>query len=501
MKATTRNTFFLVLIFALSACKNQIQEATLESNYYTQSNTNRTAAEWEPAKGTLVAWPLALPHKLLVELAKDNHLYTLVENDSIKKEAQQWYGKWGIEASQNTFVYVPRGIDFWWTRDWGPSAIFTPDGKMKLADANCLYVPPRAKWGCTDSLYSLFSDKQHEALESEIDDNTIVPLAKGLNLEVLNLSFINIGGNFMTDGLGTAFSTCILTSENKFYNIPEAQYFKLNKELQGIKSYHIVSNFEKMGIQHIDCFMKLLDEERILVAEPPVDHELYPVYENIVQNELKKLKTVYGRPYEILRLKTDRYEAEKLAAYTNSIIVNKTIYVPLFQIKADNIALQTWRKAMPGYTVKGFEFALKDEPFLAPGMQEQYSSGYGWKGGDALHCRTRAVWDNEMLFISVKRLSSKLAINAPLTVYATIIDYSKKGLVPNSSTLYWRIKGERNWKTESLKSADNDTHFYTTIPAKAPHKIIEYYFSAASKSGNKETMPRTAPSGFYTVEL
>lgn len=501
MKATTRNTFFFVLIFALSACKNQIQEATIESNYYTQGNTNRSAAEWEPAKGTMVAWPLALPHKLLVELAKDNHLYTLVENDSIKKEAQQWYAQWGIEASQNTFVYVPRGIDFWWTRDWGPSAIFTPDGKMKLADANCLYVPPRAKWGCSDSLYSLFSDTPHEALKSEIDDATIVPLGKGLNQEVLNLPFINTGGNFMTDGLGTAFSTCILPSENKFHNIPEAQYFKLNKELQGINSYHIVSNFEKIGIQHIDCFMKLLDEERILVAEPPVDHELYPVYENIVQNELKKLKTVYGRPYEILRLKTDRYEGEKLAAYSNSIIVNKTIYVPLFQIKADNIALQTWRKAMPGYTVKGFEFALKDEPFLAPGMKEQYSSGYGWKGGDALHCRTRAVWDSEMLFISVKRLSSKLAINAPLTVYATIIDYSKKGLVANSPTLYWRIKGEQYWKTESLKSADNDTHFHTTIPAKAPHKIIEYYISAASKSGNKETKPRTAPSGFYTVEL
>ena len=501
MKATTRNTFFLVLIFALSACKNQIQEATLESNYYTQANTNRTAAEWEPAKGTLVAWPLALPHKLLVELAKDNHLYTLVENDSIKKEAQQWYGKWGIEASQNTFIYVPRGIDFWWVRDWGPSAIFTPDGKMKLADANCLYVPPRAKWGCTDSLYSLFSDKQHETLESEIDDNTIVPLAKGLNLEVLNLPFINIGGNFMTDGLGTAFSTCILISENKFHNIPEAQYFKLNKALQGINSYHIVSNFEKMGIQHIDCFMKLLDEERILVAEPPVDHELYPVYENIVQNELKKLKNIYGRPYEILRLKTDRYEGEKLAAYSNSIIVNNTIYVPLFQIKADNIALQTWRKAMPGYTVKGFEFALKDEPFLAPGMQEQYSSGYGWKGGDALHCRTRAVWDNEMLFISTKRIDKLVDAKHANIVYTTIIDYSKKGLVKGKVQLFWRILGENNWRSAALNPTENPAHFFYEIPCHQKGATVEYYIAAESKSGRKETQPRTAPAGTYQFKI
>lgn len=499
MKSTTTNPFFLWLIFSILAC--QSQEGPQENNYYTaQANANRTAAEWEPAKGTLVAWPLALPYKLVVELAKDNHLYTLVENDTIKAEAQKWYDQWGIDATSNTFVYVPRGIDFWWVRDWGPNALFTPSGEMKLADANCLYVPPRAEWGCSDTLYSLFSDKPHESLESEIDDATIVPLGKGLKLEVLNLPFINPGGNFMTDGLGTAFSTCILPAENKFHNIPEAQYFKLNKDLQGINSYHILSNFEKMGIQHIDCFMKLLDEERMLVAEPPADHESYLVYENIVQNELRKLKNVYGRPYEILRLKTARYDGEKLAAYTNSIIVNKTIYVPLFQIQADSLALQTWRKAMPGYVVKGFTFALKDEPFLATDTKAQYSSGYGWKNGDALHCRTRAVWDSEMLFITVKRLPAKVAPNASLTVYATIIDYSKKGLESKSLKLFWRVKGEQNWKAESLKPADNSTHFNATIPIKASNKPIEYYISAVSKSGNRETMPRTAPTGFYTVE-
>ena len=82
----------------------------------------------------------------------------------------------------------------------------------------------------------------------------------------------------------------------------------------------------------------------------------------------------------------------------------------------------------------------------------------------------------------------------------TIIDYSKKGLEAQAQRVYWRVKGEQNWKEEPLKSAGNDTHFYATIPTKVTHEIIEYYISAASKSGNRETMPRTAPSGFYTVE-
>ncbi|MBK8644452.1 MAG: agmatine deiminase family protein [Saprospiraceae bacterium] len=149
-----------------------------------------------------------------------------------------------------------------------------------------------------------------------------------------------------------------------------------------------------------------------------------------------------------------------MTAYLNSLIVNKTIYVPLFQIKADSIALQTWQKAMPGYTVKGFEFALKDEPLLANGMNEQYPSGYGWKGYDALHCRTRAIWDNEMLFITTKRIDKIVDSKNRNIVYTTIIDYSKQGLVKDKNLLFWRTLGETNWRIAELNLTENPNHFF-----------------------------------------
>jgi agmatine deiminase len=488
----------LLALCLLAACTKQ--QSTAEKHYYTQANTHRTAAEWEPAVGTMLVWPLCVPYKLVVELAKDNHLYTLVENDAAKNEAVKWYAKWGIAPQNNTFIYAPQGLDAWWTRDWGPSAVFMPDGTMKLGDGRYIYSTPNTKMGCDDSLEFIYTDKDKKVIKTETDDNATKPLGKGLNIDVLDLPFITTGGNVLTDGLGTAFSSCILLNENKFDGVSKEQFFRLNREMAGFSTYHILPNFEKWGIQHLDCLMKLLDEERILVAEPPTDHELYAVYENIVENELKKLKTVYGRPYQIIRIKTGRYDKEQLAAYTNSIIVNKTVYVPLFQIKEDKDVLQTWQKALPGYTVKGFTYALKDEPLVSKAMQEHYKSGYGWDDGDALHCRTRAVWDSQMLYITAKRLPAKVALNEPLTVHATIIDYSKKGLATASQKLHWRIKGTQNWKEESLKTTDNNTHFAVTIPTEASNKTIEYYISAASKSGRRETMPRTAPSGFYTVE-
>lgn len=494
----------LVLIaffFTVISCSDHSKSnQETEPNYYTQATRNRTAAEWEPATGTMIVWPLSVPYKLVIELAKNTHLYTLVANDSAKKEADKWYSIWGIDSSTNTFIYAQQGIDAWWTRDWGPSAVFTTDGTMKLADGKYIYSTPNTKLGCDDTLHFLYTAKDSPPTKTQIDDNATIPFAKGIGVEVLDLPFINTGGNVLTDGLGTTFSTCILLNENKFYNVPKEKFIQLNKELLGISNYHIISNFEKSGIQHIDCFMKLLDEERILVAEPPADHELNSIYQNIIDNELKKLKTPYGRSYEIIRIKTERYKEERLAAYTNSIIINKTIYVPLFQIKLDSAALKTWQQAMPGYTVKGFEFALEDEPIVSNELKDHYKE-YGWNSGDALHCRTRAVWDAQMLFMSTKRITSEVDAKNKNIVYTTIIDYSKKGLVKENCNLFWRAEGENEWKTVALTQTENPQHFFAEIPYHQKAATVEYYLSAESTSGKKETQPRTAPVGFYQFKI
>ncbi len=487
------------LLFLVFSAISQTQEKSSSPNYYTQANSNRTAAEWEPAIGTMIVWPLSIPYKLVVELAKDNHLYTLVENETTKNDALKWYTSWGIDPKNNTFIYAPQGVDAWWTRDWGPSAIFTPDGKMMLGDGKYYYSTPVTGFGCNDSLQFLIGN-DHKIMKTDIDDNATLPVGQGLHIPVLDLPYTNTGGNVMTDGLGTAFSSCILLNENNYYHVAKEEFLKLNRELSGFKIYNILSNFEKEGIQHIDCFMKLLDEERILVAEPPKDHALYLVYENIVQNELMKLKNAYGRPYEILRLKTGRYAREQLAAYTNSIILNKTIYVPLFHIKEDAAAIKTWQDAMPGYTVKGFEFFLKEETIVSKEMKEHYVTNYGWNSGDALHCRTRAVWDSQMIFITTKRIDAEVDTKHKNIVYTSIIDYSKKGLIVAKNELFWRVVGESDWNAIPLHQLPS-LHFFAEIPYHTAGKTVEYYVSAVSNSGRMETQPRTAPMGTYKFKI
>ncbi|MDZ4708718.1 MAG: agmatine deiminase family protein [Saprospiraceae bacterium] len=506
LKIYTGNSIFktpiVLSLFIGFSCSTRlgVNENPPDNHFYTQGLDNRLAAEWEPAIGTMLVWPLSVPYKLVIELARDNHVYTIVENEAVKKEAQKWYNDWGINPAKTSFIYAAQGLDSWWVRDWGPGAVYTPEGKMKLADGKYIFSTPITGLPCQDSLEFIYKTKEHKIIKTEIDDAATLSLGNGLNLAVLDLPFINTGGNVANDGLGTAFSTCILLNENQYFGISENRFFKLNKELTGIRQYHILSNFEKRGIQHIDCYLKLLDEERMLVIEPPLDHDLYPIYESILQKELVGMKTPYGRPYEIVRIKTGRYYKDQLAAYTNSLILNKTIYVPLFKIKEDEQALKRWQEVMPGYTVKGFEFELKDEPMVSQKLNEHYLL-YGWRDGDALHCRTRAIWDPEMLFISAKRIESPVNSTHKNIVYCTIIDYSKKGLIQKQCLVHWRISGRNEWNSIRLKPNGTPNLFYAEIPFHQAGTSIEYYISAVSSSGKTETKPRTAPQGTYTFSI
>jgi hypothetical protein len=200
-------------------------------------------------------------------------------------------------------------------------------------------------------------------------------------------------------------------------------------------------------------------------------------------------------------LDTERYEDEELAAYSNSIIINQTIYVPLFGIDQDAVAMKQWQDAMPGYSVKGFEFNMAKEPKLSEQAREHYKGKIGWNSGDALHCRTRAMWDPQMLYISVDRIPQKIAETDEYQVIAQIIDYSKKGLIENELKLFWRLNGVEQWAEIVLKKETENDNYTASIPRVEPENTIEYFVSAKSKSGKYETIPRTSPKGFYSYSV
>jgi agmatine deiminase len=492
--------YFITLYILAQSVFSYGQTASDPEMPYFPTNHPRMVAEWEQAVAVLIAWPLSIPHKLVIELAKDTKLQILVEDQKSKQDAIKWLTKWGILPDRIKFITAPQGVDVSWTRDWGPHALFNPDGNMLLADGKYVYSTPQSGLACDDSLNFLYVKDTKEILLTKTEDKLPDYVASANDIDMVDLPFSFTGGNVISDGQRSAFSTCIITNENRYTGVTDEKFFKDARKILGIENYNIISNFEDHGIQHIDCFMKLLDEERIFVMRPPADHPARAQYEGIVTHELSKLTNAFGRPYQILWLDTDRYHEDELAAYSNSLILNKNIYVPLFGIPQDSVALKQWAAAMPGYTIKGFEFVIAKEPALRPQVKEIYE-GIGWNGGDALHCRTRAIWDPNMIYISVNRIPVTVPKASAYPLDVIIKDYSKGSLTPESLKVMYRIKGKEEWKELKLMPTEFPDHYKTSFQGGQAGVTIQYYVTAHSNWGSNATMPRTAPQGFYEFKI
>ena len=440
----------------------------------------RVPAEWEPALGAMVAWPPIVPDALLVEIARDDTLFLLVNDEKSRSEAEAAAARLKIDPRHVRTIVAAAGDARDWPRDWGPFPLFDAAGVFHLADPRFLDYPVSTP-SCDGRL---FSEAALTFSDFEADDAAGEAVARALGVPRVPLSYVLTGGNTLVDGHGTAFSTCVLMNENRrSLGIADGDLRRLEERDLGIGRHVVLPNFEWFGIQHIDCLMKPLDEETLLVKRLPAGHPDHGAIESIAAT-LASTIGPYGRPYRIVRIDTPPYALGYFVAnYTNSLVLNRKVLVPLFGISADEAALETFRKEMPGYKVIGFR---------NPGRE-------GWNWTDALHCRVRAVWDPGMLYMSHARLAAGVDPVAPMRIEALIRAYSGAGLMAADLKVFWRLQGETAWHEAPLVASGGQDRYAATLPAPGSGRTVEYYLAAADVSGRRQTLPRGAPEGFYSV--
>jgi len=116
----------------------------------------RVVAEWEPAIGTMIRWPLGIPSDLVVELASDDILYVLVENNFQQNAALTNFNQWGVNISNIEFIYTQTYSH--WTRDHGPEFLI---GENHWEVINQQFNGYPENYGC-------------EFVETDCDDNMIL---------------------------------------------------------------------------------------------------------------------------------------------------------------------------------------------------------------------------------------------------------------------------------------------------------------------------------------
>jgi agmatine/peptidylarginine deiminase len=427
----------------------------------------RMCAEWEPSYGTLIRWPLGIPPDLVVELAEDDSLYVLVESGTQQEQAADAFESWGVRMDHCRFITAQTWSH--WTRDWGPHSMFDEQGVWGIIDPVFEGYP----WIPGGPYRDYTEERGYEE-----DDQVNAVLAQQLSCPLHPFPAYLTGGNFMTDGHGCGFSSRAMLTENEAF-WSHAEFLALAESDLGISDYFITENAEEYGIQHIDCVAKMLDEQTILVKQVPSWHPEYDRIETVC-DQLTTAISCYGTPYRIFRVQCDPYSGNDVAAYTNSYILNTKVLVPLFGLQSDAAALQTYEEAMPGYEVIGFQWG-------------------SWYYYDALHCRTREIMDRFMLLLWHGRVEDAVPASTDIPIRVMAYAYSGAGLVADSLKVVWRLDAGP-WQVAPLLQTGPDS-LEGVIPGQPPGSAIDYYVVAADLSGRRETLPRSAPLGFYSFQV
>ncbi len=384
-------------------------------------------AEWEPATGVLICYPLEIPLELVAAMSEVVEVVTYVANETSMQAAIRDYASVGVDTSNCMFIFTGSN---WipYTRDFGPWYIFDGNGEQ----------------GMIDNLYPWPSSGEDLAPQILGDTLGIPVYETGLWLE---------GGNYMTDGMGTAITTDYTYLENE--PLTPAQIDGLFEEYLGITNHRTVPDPFNYWVPHIDCHAKFLDPGRILVIEPSPVNTI--IEENVEYWET--LMSGYGRPYDILRIPG--------LGYANSLFLNDHVFVALSNSPGDSIALTIWEEALPGYEVEGFTHP-------------------GFIFLDALHCRTHEMADRYMLRIVHVPIHDTENTGGGYYLEADIHPYSNEALI-GPPVIMWKTEGG-SYSPVAMTFAGDDIYF-GEIPQQPDGSDIYYYLEAEDGSGRIENHP------------
>jgi len=312
----------------------------------------RNIAEYEPMQGALIRYPFGISTSLIASMSEDVKIYCLVSN-SLQNSAYNSMNNGGVNMENVEFIIG--NTDSYWTRDYGPWWIVDGNGEVGIVDFT--YNRPRPN-----------------------DNQAPFKVSQHLDVPYYSADVISTGGNYMTDGFGIAAATHIAYTENDECNtnnqssvpLPPCSYVdEIMEDYYGIDTYHVVADPNNEYIDHIDCWSKFLSPTKILIREVPTSHSQYDEIEEIA-DYFSSVLTSEGTPWEVHRVYTPNDQP-----YTNSLILNDKVYIPIMNSSWDGPALEAYEAAMPGYII---------EPFTG-----------SWQSTDALHCRVKGIPDITLL--------------------------------------------------------------------------------------------------------
>jgi agmatine/peptidylarginine deiminase len=395
-------------------------------------------AEFDQMHAVLIRYPFGIPYSLIKEMAEDIEVITIVANASDEQTVLQQYENNNVNTENCSFLYAL--TDSYWTRDYGPWYVF--DGTNDPGIVNFPYNRPRPN-----------------------DNDIPIHMADYLGIDLYGMNIYHTGGNYMTDGMDLSSSTDLVYQENPTLSAEDID--SITHAYLGLDDYFVLPDPLGEPIQHIDCWGKFLSPTKVLIGQVPVTDPRYDDFEYVADYYADQTSS-YGVPYDVIRVYTPG--GPPATPYTNSLILNNKVYVPITGSQWDDEALAVYEEAMPGYEIYGF----------MPG-------GAPWLNTDAIHCRTKGVADIGMLYIDHVPLLGNVAFEENFEITASFITCSDQDLYPDSVLIKYRIS-DGPWNTASMEQVYGPV-YSGEITGVTPMAQVSYYLYAADESGRNAKHP------------
>ena len=407
----------------------------------------RNIAEFERMSGALIRYPLGISLEIVRELAEDVIVYCLVSS-SQQNNAITLFDNANVNMDNVEFILG--STDSYWTRDYGPWWVVNGNGDVGVVDFT--YNRPRLN-----------------------DNDAPFKISDYLNAPYYSTDLVHCGGNYMTDGLSIASSSDLVYLENiqtdqQINDIMESYY--------GIDTYHVLPDPNNTYIDHIDCWAKYLSPTKVMIREVPQNHPQYNEIEYVASYFSESL-TEWGYPWKVYRIYTPNDQP-----YTNSLILNEKILVPMMNSNWDDEAINTYQLAMPGYEIIGVTGS--------------------WESTDALHCRVKGIPDLDMLqlFHNPLRDTVDSFINVGYRIDIEVDDLSKTGIVDGSVKVFWKTVAEFEYDSTDLYSSlvlEEPNTYMGYLPPQLYESEINYFIQASDSSGRREKHPIAGYHSFFAL--
>ncbi|MCH2043578.1 MAG: agmatine deiminase family protein [Saprospiraceae bacterium] len=437
----------------------------------------RTMAEWEEIQSLVITWQ-SYPETLseIVRHARLECEVIIICDDST--QVKTYLNNKNIDLSGVS--YIQTSSNSVWMRDYGANTVYKNDVDSLLL-IDWIYNRPRPDDDLVPEALATFKN---------------IPL---YTTTVAPNDLVHTGGNFMSDGWGTAFSSELILEENEPnnpYNVSvktEAEIDTIMKNYMGIERYIKMPTLPYDGIHHIDMHMKLLDEETILMGEYPSGVADGPQIEANLQYVLSNFNSVFGTPYKVVRVTmppgsngnypdaSPWWTAGEYRTYTNCVFINKTVLVPIYEEEYDTTALRIIREDLPGYNVVGIDC---NDVIQASG---------------ALHCITRAVGVEDPLWITHQELTDRIDDPNDYGITATI---KHRSGIANATLYYKTALSQAYQSTVMTQSGTNTAEWSASIPnISQDGTTVYYYVQAEANSGKTQVRPMPAPDGYWDFKI